>query len=173
MIRLTLVLLTALITAMLVWGTETPDMRAEAIKRVVLDAPAPRSVDEIVPVVVEAQTPVIEPNAESNVEMARLEPLVMTGIPATDTLLVFQANDAPRDAVLSAVIPDDAAVLIVTGTSVNMRAGPSTNQAIIGRMRQGERAELLTKARDGWVQVRAVPSGQIGFMAGRFLKPAQ
>ena len=173
MIRLSLFLLAGLITAMLVWGTETPDMRAEAIAATVLDTPETRLVETTDPVVAVRKTRKVEPEVESGVEVARLEPLDLTRVQATNALLVFQANDAPPDAVLPAVIPDSAAVLIVTGTSVNMRAGPSTNQTVIGRMRRGERAELMAKANEGWVQVRAVSSGQIGYMAGRFLKPAQ
>ena len=171
MIRLSLVLLAGLITAMLVWGTETPRMQTEAIATSVLDAPAPSPAVDIVPAVAVAEP--AEPEPEGPVDVARLEIPRLTDVRAASGLLVFQAADAPPDAALPRSASDRAAVLVVTGSSVNMRAGPSNSRAIVGRMRRGERAELVAQATEGWVQVRAASSGRVGYMAARFLKPSQ
>lgn len=60
----------------------------------------------------------------------------------------------------------------VTGNRVNLRAGPSTDTAVLGAMVRGERAEVIASPGDGWVQIRAVASGTVGYMADRFVSPA-
>lgn len=59
----------------------------------------------------------------------------------------------------------------VTGSSVNLRAGPSTRDAVLTALLQGERVELLGATDNGWAQIRAVSTGVEGFMATRFLTP--
>jgi len=59
----------------------------------------------------------------------------------------------------------------VTGRSVNLRAGPSTNDRILGSLVRGEQAELVASLDNGWAQIRSVSTGTEGFMADRFLAP--
>ncbi|MCG6902082.1 MAG: SH3 domain-containing protein [Rhodobacter sp.] len=195
MIRLTLMLVAAMAAAMLIWGKDTPEMRAEAIEEAVLEeietvvvaepvvAPAP--VAEPSANVVET-TPSVDTNAvteavaeaaqalddnDSDVEVAQLNRIDLTG--TTSGLLQFNAADAAAEAAQPVEAPQAARILIVTGNRVNMREGPSTSRSVVGRLREGDKAELMAEAPDGWVQVRAVASGQTGFMAARFLQPAQ
>ena len=61
----------------------------------------------------------------------------------------------------------------VTGSSVNLRAGPSTGVAVVASLRRGTQAELLAEADSGWWQIRDTNTGQVGFMAARFLAPVE
>lgn len=185
MIRLTLFLAAGLYAAMLVWGTEKPGLQAEAVtsdtledveiadsgprepkpaEAIAEDKPEPDvqvspAAERVLPAAVRAQT--AAPNG--------------TGIQPTNALMVVEAVDAPAEAATPAVAreEEETEVLIVTGNSVNMRAGPSISQAIIGNLRRGGRAELLDAETDGWVRVRDVSSGRVGYMAARYLTAAQ
>jgi hypothetical protein len=57
----------------------------------------------------------------------------------------------------------------VTGNQVNLRAGPSTDTAVLGALVRGERAELIAAEGNGWVRIRSVASGVEGYMADRFI----
>lgn len=59
----------------------------------------------------------------------------------------------------------------VTGSRVNMRAGPSTNDPVLIALRRGDQVELIGATGDGWAQIRALADGREGFMAIRFLNP--
>lgn len=59
----------------------------------------------------------------------------------------------------------------VTGAAVNLRAGPSTQEAVVTSLLRGDRVEVLGATGTGWAQIRTVPSGLEGFMAARFLTP--
>ena len=59
----------------------------------------------------------------------------------------------------------------VTGTRVNLRAGPSTGDPVLTALRLGDQVELIGATGDGWAQIRAIADGREGFMAIRFLTP--
>jgi hypothetical protein len=63
-------------------------------------------------------------------------------------------------------------IVEVTGTSVNLRAGPSTGEAVLDALVRGEQVELIAALDNGWAQIRTVETGVEGYMAGRFLSPA-
>jgi hypothetical protein len=66
---------------------------------------------------------------------------------------------------------DDPALVEVTGNQVNLRAGPSTADAVLGSMLRGDRAELIASLGNGWVRIRALSTGIEGYMAERFVAP--
>jgi hypothetical protein len=63
-------------------------------------------------------------------------------------------------------------LLTVTGSRVNMRAGPSTADGVVDSLPRGTLAEALGPAVDGWQEIRDTETGLTGFMAARFLDPA-
>jgi len=63
------------------------------------------------------------------------------------------------------------AVLFVTGNRVNLRAGPSTDNAVVTALTRGTPVDDLGAAGDGWSHIRAVATGEEGYMATRFLSP--
>ncbi|MEM9319775.1 MAG: SH3 domain-containing protein [Pseudomonadota bacterium] len=96
--------------------------------------------------------------------------------PVDETAAADPATDPAAD--LAPAPADDAvatgtgqAILYVTGTRVNLRAGPSTNDAIVTALTQGTAIELVAEAADGWFQIRDPASGSVGFMSGDFLSP--
>ncbi|MDO5604265.1 MAG: SH3 domain-containing protein [Paracoccus sp. (in: a-proteobacteria)] len=59
-------------------------------------------------------------------------------------------------------------LLYVTANSVNFRAGPTTGDAVIGRLSRGQSVTVIGPAPDNWVEIRDA-QGRNGFMAARFL----
>jgi hypothetical protein len=62
-------------------------------------------------------------------------------------------------------------VVEVTGSRVNMRAGPGVGNAVVGALSRGERAEAIGAPEGGWQQIRALDSGVTGFMFASYLSP--
>ncbi|MCC1494225.1 SH3 domain-containing protein [Cognatishimia sp. F0-27] len=59
---------------------------------------------------------------------------------------------------------------VVTGSVVNMRAGPGTSYAVVDQLRRGNEVEVLDEAENGWVELRALDGSETGWMAARFLR---
>ncbi len=65
-----------------------------------------------------------------------------------------------------AATPDTATeIRQVTGRSVNVRGGPGTNYSVVNRLVQGDQVEVLQDPGNGWVQLRPVGGGTVGWMA--------
>ena len=64
-------------------------------------------------------------------------------------------------------------VIEVTGSAVNLRAGPSTGDAVLTALVRGDQAELIGAPGNGWVQVRTLSGGTIGYMSDRFITPRE
>lgn len=62
----------------------------------------------------------------------------------------------------------DLVTLFVTGTRVNVRAGPSTDFGVVDSVSYGEAVELLEYSGDSWAEIR-IDDSTVGFMARRFL----
>jgi len=166
MIRLTLLLVVAMVTAMMIWGTEDPQMRAGTITSNILDDAAGA---DYIPELVEDVAVSVATDPKPKVEVASLDALDLTRIGKSGGLLVFEASDAPAGARIPITVSETATLLTVTGSSVNLRAGPSTNRSVVGKMRRGAKAELVAEAADGWLQIRDLSSGNVGYMSADFL----
>lgn len=59
--------------------------------------------------------------------------------------------------------------LYVTGRRVNLRAGPSTDNAVIGRVVRGQAVELVDYEDNGWARIRVAGVEGEAFMSGDFL----
>lgn len=53
----------------------------------------------------------------------------------------------------------------VTGDQVNMRAGPGTSYGVLDQLPRGEAVEVLASAGDGWLELRVLRTGEIGYIA--------
>ncbi|MEL6523931.1 MAG: SH3 domain-containing protein, partial [Pseudomonadota bacterium] len=60
-------------------------------------------------------------------------------------------------------------VLYVTGSSVNVRAGPSTQNAVLGRVRRGDEVELVDYEDNGWAKIRVADLANEVFISGDYL----
>jgi SH3 domain-containing protein len=56
-------------------------------------------------------------------------------------------------------------VRAVTGSSVNVRGGPGTNYSVVNRLVRGDQVEILQDPGNGWVKLRPVGGGTVGWMA--------
>ena len=56
----------------------------------------------------------------------------------------------------------------VSGSAVNLRAGPSTANEVVGQAMVGQPAEVLAEV-DGWYHIKLSDSGQDAYIYGRFL----
>ena len=60
----------------------------------------------------------------------------------------------------------------VTGSRVNLRAGPGTGNAVVGQLVLGDAAEVLGDA-DGWPKIRTTDGQLSGWIFGNFLSETQ
>ncbi|WP_238538215.1 SH3 domain-containing protein [Oceaniovalibus guishaninsula] len=73
----------------------------------------------------------------------------------------------------AAAVPSQAATpdyWVVTGNRVNLRGGPSTSDAIVGQVGEGQRAEVLERTDSGWLRIRTEGSATDAWIFGRFLQ---
>lgn len=77
---------------------------------------------------------------------------------------------APAVTLAAAVAPAEARWR-VAGASVNFRAGPSTETAVLTALERGEEVIYLADAAEDWAYLRVVSTGLEGYMAIRFLEP--
>ena len=68
----------------------------------------------------------------------------------------------PRDVTVASPIGD---VRKVSGSSVNMRSGPGTKFGRLARLTGGTRVAVLRDPGDGWLKIRVVDTGRVGWMA--------
>ncbi len=57
----------------------------------------------------------------------------------------------------------------VTGSAVNMRAGPGTSYGVVSTLTRGTDVEVLETMDNGWAHLRVIDTGRVGWMAARFL----
>lgn len=81
-----------------------------------------------------------------------------------------QPMQALRSAAAAAVsVAPSGTIRRVTANSVNVRGGPSTQNAVVGRLTRGEEVEVLATDPSGWVQVRVQGDGVEGWVSGKLL----
>lgn len=64
--------------------------------------------------------------------------------------------------------PTPSELWVVTGTRVNLRAGPGTGNAVVATVGYGREAELL-ESRNGWHQIRTSDGTTSGWIFAKFL----
>jgi hypothetical protein len=196
MIRLTLLLVAGIAGAMLVFGTESEDVSKAPIVETVLassetpeGAPAPAPKAEVVQAAVDPVTlslPRVEmiiekavattAGAEAAVEQAVARiPAAVAEVAARADVTRTESLDLTRVKPITTAVESAMAAVMeprivrVTGSSVNLRAGPSTSTSVLARLTRDARAEVLDEAADGWFRIRDLASGTEGFMSGDFL----
>ena len=86
-------------------------------------------------------------------------------------LLQISRRDKPLAP--EALLASGAELHVVTGWSVNLRSGPSVRNGVTGTVRRGDLVAVLNRSGNGWAQVQLAADGQQGYMAAKFLAPAQ
>ncbi|WGH79188.1 SH3 domain-containing protein [Jannaschia ovalis] len=176
---MTFTLAVALYAGFVIWGrpvdglaeasTEAAPIETAAVD---YDRPTILSVDAAEPAVTRAfvapDPAVVAASAPApTADFGRLrdigEPLVVS--------LVDPGAPAP-DAEAETTQPAGGPFLVVTGTVVNMRSGPSTANPVVDSLAEGTLTEPLGAPVDGWQEIRDVSTGLTGYMAARFLSPS-
>ena len=163
MFRLTAILLVGLYAVMSIWGgtpaaTDVAVSRADTFKPSLASFSAPDA----------SHTP--QPDAAETRELASLSAreAVQAALAAGE-----RSQEAPTPAVAAATEPEPAAeeaqeVWYVTGSAVNLRQGPTTKSAILGRAALGDTAEVLSDPSDPWIRIRT-EEGIEAWIYGGFL----
>lgn len=60
----------------------------------------------------------------------------------------------------------------VRGTRVNMRGGPGTRYSVLAKLTKGMEVEVIGIPGDGWVKLRVLDTGRVGWMAERLVTAA-
>ncbi|WP_371170316.1 SH3 domain-containing protein [Aliiroseovarius sp. 2305UL8-7] len=85
---------------------------------------------------------------------------------------LMAASGAKPEPASQPVITDAGVpVVYVRGSTVNMRAGPSTRHGIVAKLTRGTEVIDMGSAGDGWSQIKVLDTGTRGFMASKFLTP--
>lgn len=164
MIRLVLVTVAAMVAVMMFWGepgaqaTVTPEAPATTPE----PAPAP-----------EAPAPAPEPAAAPEPAPA---PAAQTPAPAPTPRLPGPALRPSPEYAGQATAPEapaaapqgEGTVMYVTGNRVNLRASPTTGDAVVGALTKGSVVRATGPAQGGWLPITDA-DGRAGFMAEQFL----
>ena len=163
-IRLTLVSVVVVGGAMLWFGREDglPEDRLGRERQTTIEVTQP--VQVAAPTPQPDPTPVPAPAPEPAAE------------PAPEPEVIAAPEPTPAPAPEPTTQPDQPAVLpvlYVTGTTVNMRAGPTTRDGVVAKLVRGTAVDDLGEATQGWSQIRVIATGKRGYMATRFLSANQ
>ncbi|MFN3823799.1 MAG: SH3 domain-containing protein [Pseudorhodobacter sp.] len=87
---------------------------------------------------------------------------------STTTMPLPQA--APPESVVDLVSePAPMPLLFVNSNAINVRQGPSTNFAVVGRLTRNESVLVVQPEENGWVRIRIEGDGVEGFVAARLM----
>lgn len=164
MLRLTTLLLAGLYLSLAVFGRDGgPKTIATATA-----APAPASeslsVQDYAEALIRARA--TSTKVDNEPKMARIGRMDAPAGWATAPLP--EADESVVTVSSKSVAPADEDYVYVTGNVVNMRAGPSTSDAVIGQLREGTRA-IVIEASGNWTKIQDAATGETGFMSAKFL----
>ena len=111
-------------------------------------------------------------------EIAAEAPTVVADDPvaediANTVVASLGATARPEIAETLADPADDEIVLYVTGRRVNLRAGPSTTNPVVGSVARGDEVRLVDFEANGWAQIRVSGLDQPVFISGDFLSDSR
>ncbi len=192
MLRLTFLLCAGLFLALLIGGRDYGQMRpgltraeaeaevvtaeVAAVETVVLASDVTAAVAAEPEAVVAAVMPgpeVVAPVLPV-AEVAEVVPVPAVPEPAAEDNGVFTLSNYADPVVEAPVAPEPAAegeIWYVAGNSVNVRAGPSTNDEVVGKLSRGEATLVVWREGEDWARIRIEGDGIEGYVATRFLTP--
>jgi hypothetical protein len=186
MLRLTLMLTAALYVGFVVWGEPTDAVSVErasgsgAPSRIVIDYDRPviLSADASRDMLVTRAEPQVVVPDPAAVAASAPAPSLTARAPIGEPIVVSLVGPAAGRPTAEAAETEERAsipesdLLRVTGSVVNMRAGPSTANAVIDSLSRGTLTERLGDPVNGWQEIRDPASGRTGWMFARFLEPS-
>ena len=117
---------------------------------------APRKAQALTPVTLEDLKP----------KSAMKVTLLTSPIPASPA----QALAGPREETATATSDKDLRTILKS--RVNMRMGPGTNFNVVSKLDIGAEVELLQEPGNGWMKLRVVETGRVGWMADYLVSAA-
>jgi uncharacterized protein YgiM (DUF1202 family) len=190
MLRLTFLLCIGMYAALMIAGVDRGQMRpglaeaaAKAARQGVSDVSGTESASLTAaeePVVRVASTALVEPVAEiAAAEPAPAEPApyvepvreLVTEVAEPVFSLASVGNETAPDAPAQPEVADGGTGTIwyVTASSVNVRAEPSTEAEVVGKLGSGEATLLVQAVNDEWARIVIQGDGVEGFVAMRYL----
>ena len=154
MIRLTLILSSAIFLTFLIAGRDEGQVRQGLVPREA--APAPVLLAAAPPP--EPRGPLLVNEEPRRIEVRPERMEMRVAAPAAMT----PAAAAPA---VEGLMP----VAYVTAEAVNVRHGPSTQDAVIGRLERGDALLVVWEDDTGWSRIRIEGDGVEGYVASRFL----
>jgi Bacterial SH3 domain len=189
MLRLTLLLCAVMIGALMILGEDRGQMRPGLAEAVAKQQAPVVAVDEPAPVLA-AQPPEPAPRAaveavasaepapapEPYVEPARkvVEDPVFTLSALGNELVPGEAGTALDTAATDlpeVSEPADSMIWYVNANSVNVRAEPSTEAEVVGKLTTGEAALVVAPVDGDWARIVIQGDGVEGYVALRYLSP--
>ena len=118
------------------------------------------------------RTPAIRVTESAPVQAASAAGIVPAVFAPAQPLITPVAQAEVAQAEVDAAVFAPADVKYVTGRSVNVRSGPSTQNGVVGRLTQGDSVSVISDEGNGWARVRIEGDGIDGYMSMRFLADA-
>ncbi|WP_299749987.1 SH3 domain-containing protein [uncultured Tateyamaria sp.] len=107
----------------------------------------------------------VEAESETDIALSEEEPTIILPSLIVDTAIItpvdFNAPEAAAD--------PSKDVRAVSARSVNVRGGPGTDYSVVNRLTRGAKVEVLQDPGNGWVELRPLNGGTIGWMADYLL----
>ena len=191
MLRMTLILCIGMYAALMIAGVDRGQMRpglAEAAAKAARDGVSDVSgaespvVEEVVKVA--AAEPAAKPAAAPAVEAAPAEPApyveperqLVTEVAEPVFSLASVGNETvpsvpSEEPAAAPEVPEggEGTIWYVTANSVNVRAEPSTEAEVVGKLGSGEATLLVQAVDDDWARIVIQGDGVEGFVAMRYL----
>ena len=114
---------------------------------------------------VAAVEPVVEPTPEVSRSVAT--PVAIAAPVSAPEPAVEVALATPESAPVVVESAPENTVWYVTGTRVNVREGPSTNYAVLGKVVYGDAFLLVSDPDSDWIKIRIEGDGVEGYIAKR------
>ena len=178
MFRLTVLLCAALFLSMQIMGEDRGQMRQgliEAEKEAAIAAAKVSEAAKSAPKVQEdiaSQSNIVAPARPVSNSNGDDQGVVSIAF-SPSAPLVTQAPPAPKPVeatpVAAASPASEGTLMYVSGRSVNVRGGPSTRDAVVGRLTRGEAVTVVWVEDNGWARIRVEGDGVDGYMSMDFL----
>ncbi|MFN4130157.1 MAG: SH3 domain-containing protein [Paracoccaceae bacterium] len=169
MIRLLLLLCAGIFVTLQIGGQDRGQMRfglteaeRELVSPAVADEPVMRAADNAPITKTSPENNPVNSPAIRQVVFAPAQPLISS---AAQPETILQAETVA----FAGAAATGTAVMYVTGRSVNVRSGPSTQTGVVGRLTRGEAVSVISVEDNGWARVRIEGDGIDGFMSMSFL----
>lgn len=122
-------------------------------------------------------------SAKDGAANIQLAALTTSGTEAAPAELTVSATQKPVSEVVMPSIAVDAAytsepetvvdMRFITGKSVNMRNGPGTGYSVTGRLVSGQQVQVLQEPGNGWLKLKVLETGHVGWMADWLVSDAE